>query len=458
MPRKVAGVRLPYVVNGNPRPAVACWRVGPTPEIAAVRRSVRAAVADLAPGDLVLVACSGGPDSVALAVALAHEAPRAGLRAGAVTVDHGLQPGSADRAAEVAAQLVDLGLAPVEVATATVGGSGGPEGAARTARYLALDEAADRLGAAAVLLGHTRDDQAETVLLGLARGSGARSLAGMPPTRGRYRRPLLDLPRDTVRKAAAGHPTWADPHNDDPAFARTRVRRELLPVLERELGPGVAAALARSADQLRADADALDDWAALALEPGPRCRRGPRRDGAGRPAHRRTDSGAAARSHRRRQPALRPHRRPRPASWTGWSATGTARARSTCPGAWRRPGRVARLRFPASRTAVDEGAPPRGREAAGHRPREGARLRGADPRPAGRDGRRHRPRLRGQGPAARRRAQGRGDGDGRPGPRPRLARRDGLDGGVVLRLGHQVLRAWCGSSRTSTGTSPAGTS
>ena len=114
--------------------------MGPTPEIAAVRRSVRAAVADLAPGDLVLAACSGGPDSVALAVALAHEAPRAGLRAGAVTVDHGLQPGSADRAAEVAARLVDLGLAPVEVATATVGGTGGPEGAARTARYLALDE------------------------------------------------------------------------------------------------------------------------------------------------------------------------------------------------------------------------------------------------------------------------------------------------------------------------------
>jgi tRNA(Ile)-lysidine synthase len=109
------------VVNGSARdgagPAVASWRVGPTPDIAAVRRSVRAAVADLAPGDLVLVACSGGPDSVALAVALAHEAPRAGLRAGAVTVDHGLQPGSADRAAAVAAQLVDLGLTPVEIAT-----------------------------------------------------------------------------------------------------------------------------------------------------------------------------------------------------------------------------------------------------------------------------------------------------------------------------------------------------
>lgn len=226
---------------------------------------MRAALADLGPGELVLAACSGGPDSVALAAALAFEGPRAGLRAGAVTVDHGLQAGSAERAAEVAVQLEQLGLAPVEVARVAVGDRGGPEGAARDARYRALDEAAARLGAAAVLLGHTRDDQAETVLLGLARGSGPRSLAGMAPVRGIYRRPLLGLPRDTVRAAAAGHATWDDPHNTDPAFGRARVRREVLPVLERELGPGVAAALARSADQLRADADALDAWAATAL-------------------------------------------------------------------------------------------------------------------------------------------------------------------------------------------------
>jgi tRNA(Ile)-lysidine synthase len=222
-------------------------------------------VADLTRGELVLVACSGGPDSVALAVALAHEAPRAGLRAGAVTVDHGLQPGSAARAVAVADQLTALGLAPVEVARGAVGDRGGPEAAARAARYRALDEVAARLGAATVLLGHTRDDQAETVLLGLARGSGARSLAGMAPVRGVYRRPLLGLPREAVRAAAAGHPTWDDPHNDDPAFTRTRVRRELLPALERHLGPGVTGALARTADQLRADADALDGWATTAL-------------------------------------------------------------------------------------------------------------------------------------------------------------------------------------------------
>lgn len=209
----------------------------------------------------MLVACSGGPDSVALAVALAVEAPRAGLRAGALTVDHGLQRGSRDRAEKVAGDLRTLGLDPVEVLAVTVTGRGGPEAAARSARYRAIDEAADRLGATTVLLGHTRDDQAETVLLGLARGSGARSLAGMPQARGRYRRPLLDLPRDLVRAAAQGHATWDDPHNDDPSYTRSRVRRDVLPVLERELGPGVADALARSARLLRDDADALDGWA-----------------------------------------------------------------------------------------------------------------------------------------------------------------------------------------------------
>ena len=235
-------------------------------EVLAVRRAARAALDGLAPGALVLVACSGGPDSVALAVALAHEAPRAGLTAGGVTVDHGLQPGSPDRAAAVADQLRTLGLDPVEVATVdATSTAGGPEAAARTARYTALDAVADRLGAAAVLLGHTLDDQAETVLLGLARGSGARSLAGMAAARGRYLRPLLGLSRAVVRAAADGHATWEDPHNADPAFARSRARHDALPALERALGPGVAAALARTADLLRDDADALDEWAARAL-------------------------------------------------------------------------------------------------------------------------------------------------------------------------------------------------
>ncbi|WP_188189210.1 tRNA lysidine(34) synthetase TilS [Nonomuraea sp. SYSU D8015] len=242
--------------------------VGPHPAVADVRRAVREALADLPPDALVLVACSGGADSLALAAATAFSAPRMGLRAGLLTVDHQLQPGSAERAGQVAAQAAELGLRPAEVLTVTVGTDGGPEAAARDARYAALAQAADRLQAAAVLLGHTRDDQAETVLLGLARGSGLRSLSGMAAQAGRYRRPLLDLPRTTtVAACRALHLTpWEDPHNEDPRYTRVRVRRRVLPVLEDELGPGVAEALARTARMARDDADALDEWAESAYQ------------------------------------------------------------------------------------------------------------------------------------------------------------------------------------------------
>lgn len=239
------------------------------PAVAAVRNAVGGALAGLPSGSLVLAAVSGGPDSMALAAGLAAEAPRSGLRAGAVTVDHGLQDGSGERAGVVASACKELGLDPVEIATVTVDGAGGPEAAARSARYEALNDAADRLGAVAIVVGHTLDDQAETVLLGLARGSGARSLSGMPARRGRVIRPLLGVRRVTTVQAceALGLATWADPHNDDQAFARSRVRRSLMPELERALGPGVAEALARTAAMLRADADALDSWAARVADP-----------------------------------------------------------------------------------------------------------------------------------------------------------------------------------------------
>ena len=239
---------------------------GPPGAVAAVRVAVRAELRDLPAGALVLVACSGGPDSAALAAATAFEAPRAGLLAGLVTVDHGLQAGSAERAADVAAWGGKLGLDPAEAVRVEVGAAGGPEAAARSARYAALDAAAARHGAAAVLLGHTADDQAETVLLGLARGSGSRSLAGMAPRRGVYRRPLLELPRATTRAACAGEslPTWDDPHNVDPAYARSRIRA-VLPALEEAAGGGLVAGLARSAALLRADADLLDGLAAELL-------------------------------------------------------------------------------------------------------------------------------------------------------------------------------------------------
>jgi tRNA(Ile)-lysidine synthase len=251
---------------------------GPHQAVAATRVAVRKVLRQIGqahPGGLVLVACSGGADSLALAAAVAFEAPRAGLAAGAVIVDHNLQEGSAAVAERAAEQCRSLGLGPVVVVGVQVESSAsgsGPESRARDARYGVFEDILAEVGAQAVLLGHTRDDQAEQVLLGLARGSGARSLSGMPARRGPYVRPLLGVPRATTAAAceAAALTVWVDPQNSDPAYGRVRART-LLPILETELGPGSVAALARSADLLREDADTLDDLAALArseLGPG----------------------------------------------------------------------------------------------------------------------------------------------------------------------------------------------
>lgn len=246
-----------------------------TPAIADVRRAVRrglekhhgVAAEQHPPADdsqpLVLVGLSGGADSLALAAATAFEAPRAGMRAGAVIIDHGLQAQSADVAARVAGQARQLGLEPVVVKRVDVGAwaaAGGPEAAARSARYRGLEEAMTETGARLMLLGHTLDDQAETVLLGLARGSGPTSLHGMAKESGRYLRPLLGIRRRCTEQFCIDSrlEPWNDPHNKDSSFARVRVRRAVLPVMEHEIGPGIAEALARTADQLREDAAALD--------------------------------------------------------------------------------------------------------------------------------------------------------------------------------------------------------
>lgn len=239
-----------------------------TPAMADVRRAVRELLAStVGDGELVLVALSGGPDSLALAAATAFEAPRAGLRAGAVIVNHNLQPGSAEVAEAAAAQARELGLDPVDIRAVEVVSADGPEADARTARYAALEAARDEQGAAAVLLGHTLDDQAETVLLGLTRGAGATSLAGMSAVTDFYLRPLLGIRRTETVAACEdqGLTPWSDPHNGDRSYTRVRIRTEVMPVLEAQLGPGVAQALARTADQLRDDAAVLDSLARDAL-------------------------------------------------------------------------------------------------------------------------------------------------------------------------------------------------
>jgi tRNA(Ile)-lysidine synthase len=262
------------------------------PAVAAARNAVRGVLAGLGPDDLVLVACSGGADSLALAASVAFEARRVGrsvrsrghgVRAGAVVVDHGLQAGSAEVAERAAEQCRSLGLDPVVVRRADSFDGGGPEAAARDARYSVLEAVAWETGAVLVLLGHTLDDQAEQVLLGLARGAGARSLAGMPRERGIFRRPFLGLRRAQTEGVctASGLEFWTDPTNLLPdegevstgstregAFTplRSQVRGRVLPVLEETLGPGIVEALGRSADQLRDDADLLDALAAELLD------------------------------------------------------------------------------------------------------------------------------------------------------------------------------------------------
>ncbi|HET6153885.1 MAG TPA: tRNA lysidine(34) synthetase TilS [Marmoricola sp.] len=241
------------------------------PALAAVRLAVRR---DLQHTRAVMVACSGGADSLALLAATAFEAKRDGIRVVGVTVDHGLQAGSADQAARVVAQMAALGADETATVRVTVDpGPAGIEAGAREARYEALAELAHHVRVERVLLGHTLDDQAETVLLGLARGSGGQSLQGMRRVFASdnnvvFSRPFLTITRAQTEAACRADSLewWDDPQNDDPGFARVRVRRTVLPMLERELGPGIAAALARTGEQLRDDMDALAPHVRTAYE------------------------------------------------------------------------------------------------------------------------------------------------------------------------------------------------
>ena len=235
-----------------------------TQAVVAIRSAVKPALANLEAGDTVLVAVSGGADSLALAYALLKEAQPLAITVVAATVDHQLQPGSADQALKVSNQLKEMGYGQIFIEKVVVDTKSGIEAGARAARYQALDSCAEKSAAKKIFLGHTRDDQAETVLLGLARGSGTRSLSGMAYENGIYIRPFLSITRTETEQACneLGIEFWNDPHNNNPEFSRVRVRREVLPLMEEKLGPGISAALARSAQLLRDDADALDAVAA----------------------------------------------------------------------------------------------------------------------------------------------------------------------------------------------------
>ena len=249
--------------------------MGLHPDVAAVRLAVRRTLADALPPTATdadpapaVDACSRGADSLALLAATVFETRRLPWRVVGATVDHGLQEDSATHAERVVAQMAELGVDETLAARVQVQAEGqGPEAAAREARYAVLEQVAEQTGATVVLLGHTLDDQAETVLLGLARGSGGRSLQGMRPAFGVFARPLLGVRRaDTVTACLVeGLEAWDDPHNHDPGYTRVRVRERVLPVLEAELGPGVTEALARTAGQLREDTALLDGLAAEAL-------------------------------------------------------------------------------------------------------------------------------------------------------------------------------------------------
>jgi tRNA(Ile)-lysidine synthase len=236
-----------------------------------IRHAIRPWLSDMSAGEKILVGCSGGADSMALAAALAFESERIAIFPVAIVVDHGLQQNSNLVARAVGERLRVIGYQPpaqLRIVAAKVMILDGMEASARRARFEIFERALEVENANYCFLGHTQDDQAETVLLGLARGSGTRSLSGMAAKNGQFIRPLLGITRATTVTACleAGIEVWDDPHNHDPSYSRVRARRHVLPILEAELGPGISGALARSAKILREDADALDQWATTVLE------------------------------------------------------------------------------------------------------------------------------------------------------------------------------------------------
>ena len=229
-----------------------------------IRLAVRTSLtSNTKPGQKLLIAVSGGADSLALAAACEFEAKKLGLKIAAAVIDHSLQKGSDKVAAQTANTLSALGFEEVVVKKIAVGKAGGPEAAARTARYTALETIRQKTKSHYIVLGHTSSDQAETVLLGLVRGSGSKSLSGMSEKTGFLLRPLLGIERATTEAFCkdSGIKYWSDPQNKDEKFLRVMIRKHVLPFLEKQLGGSVAASLVRTSDQLREDNSYLESQA-----------------------------------------------------------------------------------------------------------------------------------------------------------------------------------------------------
>ena len=229
-----------------------------------IRLAVRTSLtSNTKPGQKLLIAVSGGADSLALAAACEFEAKKLGVKIAAAVIDHSLQNNSDKVAAQTSKTLASLGFEEVVVKKIAVGKAGGPEAAARTARYTALETLRQKTKSHFIVLGHTSSDQAETVLLGLVRGSGSKSLSGMSEKTGVLLRPLLGIERATTEAFCkdSGIKYWSDPQNKDEKFLRVMIRKHVLPFLEKQLGGSVAASLVRTSDQLREDNTYLESQA-----------------------------------------------------------------------------------------------------------------------------------------------------------------------------------------------------
>ena len=231
------------------------------------RRAVRPLLADIPIGEEIIVGVSGGADSLALAIALHAEVRERELQLIPLILNHNLQPGSREVAEQTIATLNQFGITGGVIRDLQVQITDGLEASARRARYAEFAAVASERGARAVFLAHTHNDQAESVLLGLARGSGGRSLQGMAERNGLYRRPFLGLKRESTEEICSENEVqyWRDPHNFSEEFLRVKVRTKLLPHMEEVLGPGIAEALVRTAKLLRQDSELLDELAAQYL-------------------------------------------------------------------------------------------------------------------------------------------------------------------------------------------------